>query len=344
MFKLGRYYHTTNKENLTKILDSGKLAPLANLAQQQPDLTVNVESGSTSFHNRENLSAAEAFGKMKNKDTYRVFFTKDGYLPNYGDYVIGKSGIKAKENNAINLMPNEYTHDREVKITDKRTPIYVPDEELAEWKRKYPTKTFRPRSSLPKSLSRMQGLLQLPKKLMGTLSSLLAKKETPTKQVNKDSLAWKLQNNASFRRKLFGRNSMLGGSEALGIASTTGGSDTDIFIPYKHKANFDKAVARIKKMFPEIVDSPYNKGKIDKHVMTIKHNGENIDIALSYGDRGIKFRDAFLRAKQQLTDDERKKIVAEKDRLLNSWLFGKLRYKRYKNQVATDLGLRQHYF
>ncbi len=69
-----------------------------------------------------------------------------------------------------------------------------------------------------------------------------------------------------------------------------------------------------------------------------------MDLVFGKGEKALSYRDAYLRAKEELTDEQREAVRAEKARLKDAWFFKDLRYKNYKNHVAEQLGLKQHYF
>ena len=145
-------------------------------------------------------------------------------------------------------------------------------------------------------------------------------------------------------KQMLGPEAMLAGSNALGVALKNQPVDIDVSVPFRSKFFYNRAVADLHKQFPNIKASPYNLGKTNKAVFTATHNGQDIDFALSHGQAGFNFRDAFSSANRHLSDQERSLIMAEKERLKQAWFLRNYRYNKYKKEIAKDLGIAQHYF
>jgi len=120
--------HTTKKENLHNILDSGKLMPIKHLKEQYPELEVNYEHKKGKTHRTSD--------KLKNirnhHNSDKLFFAADRYDPRYGDYTIVKK-LKKAEDNPVKwtLIPNEKIVKNPVSVRSNAT-IYVPNNELGE--------------------------------------------------------------------------------------------------------------------------------------------------------------------------------------------------------------------
>ena len=120
--------HTTKKENLHNILDSGKLMPIKHLKEQYPELEVNYEHKKGKTH--------RISDKLKNirnhHNSDKLFFAADRYDPRYGDYTIVKK-LKKAEDNPVKwtLIPNEKIVKNPVSVRSNAT-IYVPNNELGE--------------------------------------------------------------------------------------------------------------------------------------------------------------------------------------------------------------------
>lgn len=392
------FTHATNKDNLEKILKAKKLAPLSQVARDNPNEIINVEAALTGLQARGNLGAADAAKAMANKkEIDKLFLTKDGYLPHYGDYVIGKNMAAPDKRVALNLVPNEYTTNLSVALND--ASIYVPDEELLDWMKRYPGMSFEAKSKMPgKAYSRLHGAASLPSKAIDYVSDtsdgdiaqvlrdmgLLSREAMIGASVGAGSSAL-LDEDSSLKDKALmaalgagvgaGHKSLKGlgglyntrlpspdelqnitqkqvsdrispkallaGSKPLGL--DIAGSDTDILVPYKTDFFFNRALRQMQD-YKDFRPSALNAIRPDKQVFTYNKGGKDIDIVLGRGSRPFAFRDAFLRAKKNLTDEHREHILAEKEALKNAWFLRESRYKNYKNQLAEDLGLREHYF
>ena len=94
--------------------------------------------------------------------------------------------------------------------------------------------------------------------------------------------------------KRFNITPFLSGSMATGL-NLPGKFDYDYGIRVKSRAKFDKLVARLERA-PDIHPSPYNKAGTDYHVFSGKIQGEDVDLALMFGDKGKQVRDGLNRA------------------------------------------------
>lgn len=322
------FMHTTSEENLRKILEGKRISALRHIARRTPDLPVSVESGLTGLSDREVLRAAAAYERMRaTKDVDSLFLTRDGWLPHYGDHVLVKRLSSPKRRNAFNLVPNEYTIKRELSPVS-RAEIYVPADKLEEWKTQHPKANVRPLEDIPGiRLSRLDGALQLPAKALRRLTK--ASSFDPATLTDAQA------------RKLFGRNAFLAGSEPLGIAVSS--SDVDVFVPYTSEHHFNRAKDRIRKRYPMLQERPW-EGDRPKVVFTGDVNGTDVDVVLGHGEKARNFVKAFQEARGKLTPEEQERVRREKLRLKAAWFLKEYRYKRYKKQLAQDLGLEQHYF
>lgn len=144
------YTHTTSLENLTRMLDGSRhIMALRHLARTSPDTEVSVEPLPMPIRRR--MKAGDAYERMRGvKDTDRVFLSRGGWLPNYGDAVVVKrlSPRSVVRGERLNSIPEEYTTGRALSLRSN-ADVYVPDEVLEEFRAKYPSIRFRGRSTLP---------------------------------------------------------------------------------------------------------------------------------------------------------------------------------------------------
>lgn len=143
-------------------------------------------------------------------------------------------------------------------------------------------------------------------------------------------------------KKTIGRNAIPVGSTELGLA--TDSSDVDILVPYKRKHHWERAIERLRTKYPELQIGQYSANKPDKRVLTGPINGQTVDIVLAHGPKPMAFAQRFQQLKQELTPEQRQAIVNRKLELKNSLVLPEYRYKKYKKEVAEQLGLAQHYF
>lgn len=316
------YAHATSEEGLSRILSDGKLLSLGHIAKQNPDMEISVEPDW--FPIRKIMPAKDAYESMKeNKNPDKIFFSKGGYLPNYGDFVIVKKfGNSVREHDALNFIPNEFTTRRRVSLKNN-AKIYVPDEKFDDYTKAYHKYRIYPKSKL-----------DLP--AYGISDRIIAFYEKLKNRFVKEG-------GDNQYKKLFGQNAMLVGSEALGI-NVPGSSDTDVFVPYKYKGAFTNAIARMGQKYPDLRQNEASRTREDKKTFTGIVWDKPIDVVLAYGGRAQRFKEAFKNAYDKLDDDKKAKIVQRKKELKDSWFFPTWRYKRYKKQLAEELGLREAYF
>ena len=249
-------------------------------------------------------SKIKAPGKHKNPND--IFFTRNGYDGRYGNYVILKKYKKFKENGAFTLIPNEVKVDKPVSL--KRTSmVFVPEKEVERLSEKFPDYHIRPITALP-----------IPKfTLQSRLNKLIEKR------AKKDILG----------------DAELFGSQSLGIA-LPGKSDNDYTIKVdSYEEAIDRSIELLKK-YPTFKASPYNKPE-RRNILVYKGklNGVETDIVFNWSDNYDKIKDAFQKANENLTDENRQEIINNKFKLKNSYFFPETRYKRYKTKVNKDLGV-----
>lgn len=311
-------YHATTKDSLDRILSSGKIKALKHVAKESPDLELSVELSPVPV--RVNMPASGAVEHLKKyKDTDNIFFTRGGVLPNYGNYVIAKTLHNTKPSTLFNSIPNEFVTPKAVSVK-RKTKIFVPDEELADWVKKYPnlSKRFVAKSEFA---APSYGFTDRAKAIYSKLTKTSAH-VIPVKSL--------------------GRNAIIGGSTGLGIDAD--GSDVDMFIPYKRRAAYENAIKRITTKYPSLTQRSSTLNNEFKTTLTGDVNGKEVDVVLGFGDKANAYHKAYLDAKSKLTYQDRINIVNRKRALKNAWFFPGTRYKMYKNQLATDLGLKEHYF
>lgn len=317
------YAHTTSLAMLKRMLsESGQIKSLRHITKDTPDALIKVEPLPIPIHKR--LSARLAYDIMKyTKEPDKIFLTRNGYLPNYGDVVITKRlGNSVREHDSWNTIPEEFTTRRRLSLRNN-AKIYVPDEEYEQVVSEFGNRRIYPKSKL----------------------------ELPAYGISDRAKAWwakirgkftKEGSDAAYKR-LFGTPAQLVGSEALGI-NVPGSSDTDVFVPYKRRGNFERALWRMECKYPDLHLNSASLRREDKKTFTGNVKGNPMDVVVAYGPRAEKFRTAFNNARTMLSDKRRAEIIAEKQRIKNSWFFPELRYKWYKKQLATELGLKDAYF
>ena len=333
--KLGSAYfaHTTNRDSLEKMLDSGKILSLRHLATRSPESEISVEPYPI-LRIRETLPASEALERMmKYKSPDKIFLSRDFYNPSYGKYVVTKQLKHPKEHDRVTLIPNEFTTRRPLSLRHNAS-IWVPDEEVDHFRDSYKKYNIQPISGINlKTPTAKDSLLAAAYKIKRKLGlEKEAKDLEPQVKINK-----------TFLRKNIAPKSMLVGSEALGT-NLPGTSDIDIFIPYKKELTFNRAIHRLQEKYPGLEPTKGSANNPYKRVLTGNVYGKPMDLTVAYGPKAERFHAAFQQASQKLTPEEKQKIVQQKQRLKDAWVLPEWRYKRFKKSLDSKLGLKDAYF
>ena len=249
------YTHATSDSGLERILESGRIKHVAHLAKENPDLQVTVEPLPLPFV-RQTMRAEDALKAMNGvKVTDKIFLTKGGYLPSYGDNVIVKNLSSAKKRASFNTIPEEHIIGRALSVRSNAS-IYVPDERLDEWKSKYHDVSFKPKSQLQlKAYTVADRLAAYPSKLVDALGL----NKSASHPISPHSI---------------GSTAFIGGSTGLGI--NVDNSDVDIFAPYARRANYLKALERVKARHPELKERASALKNEHKTTLTGVVNGQDI--------------------------------------------------------------------
>lgn len=325
---MDKFYHRTN--NLDSIVSSGRVKALKHLARSNPDLELEVEPGAGGGNlgglrsARETMTAANAYEVMRGvKDVDNVFVTK-GVLPSesYGKYVIEKDLKNPRFNTKLNLIANEYITGRELSVKSNAT-VYVPDEEFPGMSDKYQGVNFRSMSELN---ARQASLADHARTLFGKL----------TKKADIDTL---FSGEESDIKRLLSRNATIVGSEGIGI-NVAGASDRDILVPYKTREGYDRLVNKLKDNGFGLQESVYNNRKREGYkVYSFKDDTRDVDVALVHGGKSTDLANHVRHLRGSLSDERKKEIISEKERLQNAWFFRDTRYKNYKRGIDEQLGL-----
>lgn len=124
------------------------------------------------------------------------------------------------------------------------------------------------------------------------------------------------------------------GSMATGL-SVPGSSDFDFGVNVLSRDKFDKLV---KRLHATMTPSKYNKPGMDKYIFTTEVNGVPVDLAVTFGKKGIEHRKATQDIPKKLSEEAKQKIVANKQRLKESFFLPEYRYKLYKKKLDQKLG------
>ena len=313
------FAHTTRSDILHSILNDGKVKRLSTLVKDRPDMQISVEPYKSS-KKREMLQISDAINALQKnkKEVDRVFLTQGGYDPAYGDAVILKPLKSPKKYHRFTFIPEEHTIRRDLSVRNAK--IYVHDDKYDEFRERFNQYDIQPLSTIPiKRFSLYDKLLTLPQLIKTSASALpLPVRELP-------------------------RSAFLSGSQALGLSIDN--SDVDIFIPFKREGAYLRAIENIRNKYPSLTQGKYSADKLDKTVLTGNVNGVDVDVVFAHGDKATNFKNAFEKAKTVAQDEMfRQKVIDKKQRLKNAIFFPKTRYKLYKNYIAEELGLKEHFF
>jgi len=331
------FSHSTSKDALRNILETGWLMPLGTLARVAPETQISAEVNAFN-RKRGSMTAAElaAVQKQRGKDPSRLFLVRDKVLPSYGQYTIVKQLASPQLHTRLNCIPDEYVTGRSLSIRSN-AQVFVPDEEVDALRQEFSGlgRIIQPRSALSLTEARAYHLPRtwLQKATHGVLRKF-AQEHTPFTDSNRLR--------PTQLRKHLGRNAILVGSSALG--TSVDDSDVDIFLPVARQRDFEKKKLLAQHLFPTLCPSERNTQKPNRYLLTGKVGDREVDVVIGHGDTPRAFHAAFLRAKRGLTPERQREIRERKQELKNSWFFPETRYKNYKKRVAQELGLAQHYF
>lgn len=311
------FYHSTSKDNFHRILQDGRLRSLSSIRDGGP-LSVEAQRWNRV---RQELTPEEAVAAQlaEGKFPDRVFLARGGIVPGYGDYHIRKQLSSPQRSNIINLVPGEHTTRRALSVRSNADFI-VPDEELSEFRERYPRlrSRFRTNTDCPvRELSKAQALMELPGKLVGSLREKLGAEISP-RDIN--------------------RRAFLGGSTGIGIG-IEGVKDYDFMVPYSTREQVLRAKGRYLTKYPGLHESPFNEGRLNKQVLTGDIDGVDVDVVLAQGEGPQRYIDSVKAARARLTPEEKADIIARKAALKNALFFPETRYKRYKKQLDRDLSI-----
>lgn len=320
------YYHTTDSDTLDKILSGdSRLYPLKQLATVNPDAVISVENQYNSTKRKQDTIKKLYEEALANgKQTDAVFFTKDRYLPGYGDVIIEKD-FKPKavqENKRYTTIPDEYLRKNKF-VSLRNAKIYVPEEIVATLRAKYPkaniqgyNKNNMPISEVTAVDRLIAAIAHTPKLLKGASAGDLEAQEI-------------LDNY---------RHSLLVGSEGLGISNKT--SDHDIIIPTNTALGRKRLRNRIAKQYPTLYVSRDDEKKT---TFSGDINGNEFNIALIPHQYADPFIGGYLDAKDYLDQHENERERIRRIKKILATLPVQFPYKWYKKHVDRSLGISKNY-
>lgn len=335
--RVSDFYHTTNKENFDKMLRLGRLESLAHLARRSPRTRVNVEPNRwdrsrTVLQAKEALSTLSDNGKVPN----RVFLTRGGVMPEYGDYVVKKQLSAPRKERILNLIPEEHTTGRALSLKHN-AELIVPDDELDTFRRRYPKLrgAFRARGEAqPRELSRLHAIPELPGKLIG---SLLKKEGT---DLDGTGPVTGTGPKTGLRPAQINPRAFLGGSTGLGLEAEGADTDYDFIVPYSSLQHVMRAKDRYLQKYPDLAESPFNEGRKNKQVLSGKIGDVEVDITLAPGKGPEDYIQSIKDARERLTPEQRAAIKKRKAALKKAWILPETRYKKYKKELDRELGIK----
>lgn len=320
--------HATSRDSLEKILQSGKIKTLTHIVQENPEAEVHVEPY-PGLRLRRKMRAEDARKYLDRRgNTDKVFLTRAGYDPRYGEYVIRKRLTSPVDHTGLTFIPNEVTTPKALSVRSNAT-VFVPEGELQGWREKFPDVPIQSKDELDLRPFTWGDRI-------GAFSGKLKKRLTKEAAQSLDRLS-----ESQLHRRVSTKAGSVG-SAALGTAVDD--SDVDVFVPYERKSDYTRAVRRLKDRFPELTEPEYSRKREHKTTLSGRIKGRDVDLVLAYGEKPRLFSERFKALRNSLTEEEKKKIRETKARLQSSWVLPEYRYRRYKKRLAEDQGLAQFYF
>lgn len=320
------YYHVTNRHTLDNILSGdSRLHTLKQLAEISPDIPISVEYKYNSRDRKiDKLKRIYEQALANGKQTDAVFFTKDRYLPEYGDVIIAKrfKPRAVSENKEWTTIPDEYLR-RNKAVSLANATIYVPDNIVEKLRAKYPKANLRGYN---------KDSLQIPE--VTAVDRILAG-IAHTPKLFKESSAGDEDAQAILHDY---KNSLLVGSSGLGISHKN--SDHDILIPVTTDRNREQIKRRIAKKYHDLYIS---RDDPKKTTFSGDINGNEFNIVLTPKQYADPFIGGYLHAKDYLDEHEEKRQRILRIKRILDTLPVKLPYKVYKKYVDADLGISKNY-
>lgn len=320
------YYHTTYQDTLDKILSGdNRLYSLEQLAKVAPDTHISVENEYNSTSRKKDAVKKLYEEALANgKQTNAVFFTKDKYLPGYGDVIIEKDfkPRAVSENKRYTTIPDEYLRKGHYVSLNNAT-IYVPEDVVEKLRKKYPK-------------ANLQGYNKnnLPVQQVSAVDRLVAAMVNSPKLLKSagagDAEADELLNTY--------RNALLVGSEGLGISNRT--SDHDIIIPTNTELGRKRIRNRLAKQYPDLYIS---RDDAKKTTFSGNINGNEFNVALIPHEYADPFIGGYLNAKEYLAQHEAERLRIKKIKRFLEQLPVHFPYKLYKKHVDRSLGISKNY-
>jgi superfamily II DNA or RNA helicase len=166
----------------------------------------------------------------------------------------------------------------------------------------------------------------------------LGEEEPTHPQMTEEEIAQAIAEGRETLRKRFNVTPFLTGSMATGVA-VPGHVDLDFTVPLKSKEKMLRLARRLRSN-PEFQTSPYHPESSAHQVFTWKRFGKlPVDIALSYGEKAQKYKEAVRAAAGKLPPETQQEIRDEKARLQKAVFLRQVRYARYKREVEEKLGI-----
>jgi superfamily II DNA or RNA helicase len=140
-------------------------------------------------------------------------------------------------------------------------------------------------------------------------------------------------------KNLFGEQVRLHGSMGLGINVPGEDSDIDVTIPTSSDEEYQSKIEEVREKFTDLESSPYNRFRDGVYVMSGTVDGDDMDVVVGHGPHVDERVESFDRANEELTPEDRGRIIGEKKRLKDAYVLAKPRYKQYKREVDNKLDI-----
>ena len=182
----------------------------------------------------------------------------------------------------------------------------------------------------------LTGLSKYKSDLSRQFEELMQQPEAQKVASNTEALA-KAEKIKEELKKRFNVTPFLSGSLYLGT-NVPGKHDFDFNLHIDSKAKFDKLQDKFEKLFKP---SDYNSGGKDHYIYHTSIKGEDVDLALTYGQKGKVYQDSLRAAKSNLTPEKKEEIIKQKMKLHNAWFFKEKRTKDFKRRLDEELGIKR---
>lgn len=169
---------------------------------------------------------------------------------------------------------------------------------------------------------------------LGRLLNFSSSSALPSDEIREQNKAKAEELRNKFKKR-YNVTPLLSGSMATGTDIDTT-PDFDFAIPIRSANKYTNLKRRLDSIATK---SPYNKENADYDVYSMDLDGQPIDVALLYGNKGLQQREAYKRVNTSMSRERLEEIRKRKHELKNAFILPDYRYKKYKRAIDKEFNL-----